>query len=309
MRYLTLLSLVSVFAGSIMPGVLLPCRVLGYLFYSTSVLALVPSTAFSALRIWAIWGCHWLPLAIILPISLAFIATQIYQNSAVRVSVLDLPFPVGGCLGAISLSPQTAMRVATVSRTCAIAADLVVVVATWVKTYSIRRGLTSRAVDMGQPVVSLSGLLIRDGTLYFIVLLCLSIAALVLITTPSVIFNPTSPFIDSFTAVLLGRLILNLRSFDLPNGYDATANTPQVSSVRFADAVLDNIGASVATDVGRDFEDSETSGPGLVEATLDRIIQDPLAVAIEQEIRQKTSAGVMEETIINTETGEDFHTV
>jgi len=168
------------------------------------------------------------------------------------------------------------------------------------KTWSINREIKKNGVNLGQPGMSLSGLLIRDGTLYFATLLCLNIASLVVDTTPQVNVNPVAAFIDTFTAILLSRLILNLRSFDTTNTtHDigqhpaGTSNTREhMSSVQFASVLFDNIGASVSTSTStrredEDLEEMESTSQGEGTAlTLVDVVKSPLAFGMEDDIRR-----------------------
>jgi len=287
LRYVTLLSRVTTFASAVQPGILFPCQVIGYLSFVSSDIARAASAIFGSLRIWAIWGRHWLLLALVLPISLFPVAVDLYQFSIFYISALALPIPLGGCFEAVTVSSDTLMRLGIAARACAITSDGIILIATWTKTWSIRQGLkTNLDLDLGRSRVSVAALLIRDGTMYFAALCCLNIAALVLDTTPQVDFNPTSSFIDSFTAILLCRLILNLRSYDIVDKSSFAPNVKQMTSVRFANTILDNIGASIsilATDEDADFE-SLNVNENKVDATLDDIVNNPLVIGLEAEI-------------------------
>ncbi len=57
--------------------------------------------------------------------------------------------------------------VSVASRASAIAADAVVLVATWIRTWSILRVAKSANVDAGRSNITLSGLLLRDGEYLF----------------------------------------------------------------------------------------------------------------------------------------------
>jgi len=190
MRYVTLSSQVLTFVNEFQPGLVLPCEAIGYLSNSLSIVVRATSAVFGALRIWAIWGQHWLVLVTILPISLVPAVMDIYQNTLIRLSPLTspLPFPVGGCSWFIPLPIDAQTRFATATRACAIAADAAILAATWMKTWSIHRGLKSAniTVDVGRSRISLPELLIRDGTLYFGALFCLNVIDLALDVTPEV---------------------------------------------------------------------------------------------------------------------------
>jgi len=279
LRYITLVSQIATFANDVQPGIILPCKITNYLYYSTALLARISCAAFGSLRIWAIWGQHWPLLVVTLVLGLIPVVIDIYQVAIIVVYALALPAPFGGCGSDIALSSEIQTRLALAGRTFAIATDAVILIATWSKTWATRQGLRTMNVSIGGPRVSLSELLMRDGTIYFAALLCLNIMALILDTTPQVVFNPTSLFIDSFTAILLCRLILNLRSFNLTDGSTHHGNNiRQIASVKFAD----NIGASVSVH-GPD-EDYE-QGPGRdMDVTLDDVAANPLVIGLEDDL-------------------------
>lgn len=178
--------------------------------------------------------------------------------------------------------------------------DAVVLIATWMKTWSIHRGIKSTNID-ARSDVSLPELLLRDGTIYFVALLCLNIAALVLSTTPQVMINPVGFFATSFSSILLCRLILNLRSFNVYNTSTTTTNARQITSVRFANAVLNNIGASVSLGEYGDRSTFERHDHSQVDATWDEVSTNPLAIGLEEEIRRMRRDEIEEEIPIESE--------
>lgn len=129
--------------------------------------------------------------------------------------------------------------------------------------------------------------MIRDG---IAVLLCLNIAVVVFNVIPTVSFNPVSQFIDSLTSVLLCRLILNLRSYDLVEGSDTAATLAYdrpARSLHLAHAVIDNIGASISFNDDHD-DDLENiglrnSGLGSANVTLDEFMRNPLAIGLQED--------------------------
>ncbi|OBZ72798.1 hypothetical protein A0H81_07334 [Grifola frondosa] len=94
------------------------------------------------------------------------------------------------------------------SRTCLIASDALVLAVTWSKTYQLRK-----AAQQAQVKASLLTLLLRDGTIYFVVLLILNALHIVFNFVEQVPF--VSIFADAFTSILISRFILNLREVDI----------------------------------------------------------------------------------------------
>jgi len=298
-RYVTLISQIAWMTFSVSPGVFLSCRATGLIYYSASVWSGITFAVFSAFRTWAIWGRHWIPLAIVLPIGLVSPTLILYQYTFLHILPTPGPVPLGGCVSFPSLPVDTLTRLIIAARASALVADASVVFATWIKMWSIHRIVKSTNINVGKSSVSLSGLLLRDGTVYFIALLLLNISCLILDTTPQEFMNPIPFLTDSLTAILLCRLILNLRSFNMDNESIVNTNARPVSSVRFANAVLDNIGAPISFDES-DVEgstDYESSGSGEVSATWSEVVSNPLAIGLEDDIRRMRHEATNDETL------------
>jgi len=90
---------------------------------------------------------------------------------------------------------------------------------------------------------------------------------------------------NRFSAILLCRLILNLRSFNTGHASNPSSNARQLVSVRFANAVLDNIGASVRDTLSGHGDPSNLEALQ-ADTTWDRLVSNPLAIGLEEEIRQ-----------------------
>jgi len=77
-----------------------------------------------------------------------------------------------------------------------------------------------------------------------------------------------------------------------------------MTSVRFANAVLDNIGASVSFGEHENPGHPESSARGEVNATWDEIASNPLAIGLEEDIRRVRHDASNNETIeeISSET-------
>jgi len=153
--------------SAVQPGVFLPCEVTQWIYNPMVVWLHISSAVFSTFRIWAIWGRHWIVLVVVLPIGLVPAANELFLYSGSQVDVLPGPSPLGGCGELLAVSIDTLIRLSIASRASSIAVDTIVLASTWAKTWSIYRGLKSSNIDTGQTNVSLSGLLIRDGTTYF----------------------------------------------------------------------------------------------------------------------------------------------
>ncbi|KAK7685607.1 hypothetical protein QCA50_011474 [Cerrena zonata] len=98
------------------------------------------------------------------------------------------------------------LLVSMVTHAASIASDILVIALTLVKTVDTKR-LASR-LNMKTVVTTL---LIRDGTIYFCVLLLLHTVFFITLQF-DLLLNPLPLFIDVLTTILISRFMLNLRS-------------------------------------------------------------------------------------------------
>ncbi|OJT13492.1 hypothetical protein TRAPUB_9957 [Trametes pubescens] len=131
--------------------------------------------------------------------------------------------PTFGCLVQVNLTvPQAKTRTARcssntlavtiVSRVPLIVADILVIAVTW---FTMRRRVLRDESGIRSPI-TLSTILLRDGTIYFIVLLILNILHLTLTMISLVIpFDPSSQVTtvtEPVTAVLVSRFLIDLQT-------------------------------------------------------------------------------------------------
>jgi len=277
-RYGTLITQIATIAVDIQSGTLAACKAVVWTTYLVVPLVNIMLAAFGSLRVWAIWGRHWMPLIVLLPISLIPVIGDLYLTASSSIYTSPLPPPVGGCFAVSSLPADIQRRFGISSQVSDIASGTIILIATWIKTWSIRQ--TMKAADGAH--VSLSELLIRDGTLYYIVIQCLTITALALEMTPYLVWNMPAQAAPSVTAILISRLILNLRSY---NRDAESENNRRLSSVNFANVFLGNIGASVSVDGQNDSDsDAEYNSNRQVNSTVDEIVNNPLAIGLRADI-------------------------
>ncbi|GJE98364.1 hypothetical protein PsYK624_145930 [Phanerochaete sordida] len=119
-------------------------------------------------------------------------------------------------------------------------------VLTWVKTFSHWRNLRRAGLRS-----SISTLLLRDGTLFFLILAALNVAQMLTYTTRNSIgdgANFADAFLQSLPPVLIQRFMLNLRQFASPTEQSIYGpSAVQMSTVRFQErsSPLGNIGESL----------------------------------------------------------------
>ncbi|KAH9829110.1 uncharacterized protein C8Q71DRAFT_912057, partial [Rhodofomes roseus] len=123
----------------------------------------------AALRVYAINGKDWRLSAVVFVLLLLRSAYDVFDG--IDALGVDVPPPVG-CV--IDNAPSVDVQVYIASIATSIAADAIVFVVTWRRTYDVVR--LSREANIK---VSLSSLLLRDGAIYFVSLCivnCITVA-------------------------------------------------------------------------------------------------------------------------------------
>lgn len=188
---------------------------------------------FSALRVSAIWGRNWLLFLVVSVLGLVPVVPNAYV-----VATWTYSFDTGSCIATTRLSLRTIVILGLITRVSVIIADVLVLVLTWVKTYE----QVVSARRLGQ-TMSVSICLLRDGTIYFVILLALNLFALLTVTTltsKSVFDTP----VVTIPPILVSRFILNLRQVDGNGGTRTDGRLPDFSAPQFevADSVFGNFG-------------------------------------------------------------------
>ncbi|KAI0781933.1 hypothetical protein C8Q75DRAFT_737881 [Abortiporus biennis] len=117
---------------------------------------------FFTMRVWAIWGQHWLPLVILIPLAVA--ALMVLYPVAYQVEFLEtlnLPPPYGGCLFQYPISEGLAVRLSDANSAFDIAFAVAVLLGTLIKTIGVKLESSRLGYRANIPT-----LLIRDGTFY-----------------------------------------------------------------------------------------------------------------------------------------------
>ncbi|KAI0375732.1 hypothetical protein BV20DRAFT_1048009 [Pilatotrama ljubarskyi] len=235
--------------------------------------------SFSVLRVYAICGHSWrFGLLVALP-GLFPLASNITYDA-------NYPEPIG-CLWVSNMphnvynarmlpvpppfrdSYQADRRIVLIStRTSVILTDVLVLSITWWRTYGIRKAAVEANIRM-----SLSTLILRDGTIYFLVLMILNTFHIAFSLTGR--FTWTITLEEPLTTILVSRFLLNLREADGTNGPDSMGdmsnpsfiqpNPDQAayggSSVSFASGFIAPLGAPLGH---RGLDHNDSFGNGLV---------------------------------------------
>ncbi|EMD39713.1 hypothetical protein CERSUDRAFT_81089 [Gelatoporia subvermispora B] len=116
------------------------CRALNTLNDATEIMLYILWAAFSTIRIYAMSGGNWLLSLLVCTLSIVPAGTNSYGFFATYwYSLQELPYFGLECITNNDVSPNTANILVIVTRTSVITADLIVLLATWFKTYSIMR--------------------------------------------------------------------------------------------------------------------------------------------------------------------------
>ncbi|KAI0745717.1 hypothetical protein C8Q76DRAFT_790058 [Earliella scabrosa] len=166
----------------------------------------VPQAVFAALRALAL-SRMWTLSIFVFVLSIVPVGINILEFF-VGFSGKNLPFL--GCMPISSAATSLARRAIITSRTCLIASDLILICVTWVVLSGSDNPRGSRGGT------SLATVLLRDGTIYFVVFLLLNSIHLTLSLLAIDVAFQTSSYITVFTqpitAVLISRFLLNLQS-------------------------------------------------------------------------------------------------
>ncbi|RPD69111.1 hypothetical protein L226DRAFT_575891 [Lentinus tigrinus ALCF2SS1-7] len=204
-RYLALISYILIICSLLVKGEA-----------AISWIQFLPWAAFSALRAFALSGKNLILSIFVFLLGITPLAVNFVQYGFDLDGYND---PTFGCSAGVDLTPSMAKRrlyvpseLTIASRGTLMAADLILLCVTW---YTLpRRNLVN--LDSSRNLLSFTTVLLRDGTIYFVVLLILNILHLVF-TLISVVgaFDPVSfvtEFTEPATAVLVSRFLLDLQS-------------------------------------------------------------------------------------------------
>ncbi|KAL7281480.1 hypothetical protein ACG7TL_004795 [Trametes sanguinea] len=223
--------------------------------------------AFSALRALALSGMNWLAAAVVFILACGPFAVNMWQITA--VGVVGFNIPEVGCIGSSNITAaeakigehfSTASSVTgsqlrmpefsgtAVSRSCIIAADLMVIAISWwyaAKDWTIR--------DIRSPTMSLTLVMVLNGTTYFLALTLLNILHLTL-TLLSLVgvadqISPVTIFVDPLTAILICRFLLDLHSANVKSTHEISGEHHfgwEAGSLHFASFVV-SMGGTVGS--------------------------------------------------------------
>ncbi|KAI0746884.1 hypothetical protein C8Q80DRAFT_1271711 [Daedaleopsis nitida] len=200
----------------------------------TSHTSLINRDLFSGLRAYA--------LCLNKPVSLL---VSVLSLAPVGVNVAKYGYGLGG-------SDDNPLLVVVISRTCLLAADIILVIITW-KT--IPRRLLGPSTESGAP--SLTTIILRNGMIYFIVILTMNVLHLAFSITSvlsSGSFSQITIFTEPVTAILVSRFLLDLQqsnrdtvklTLDDLSPADSTGTRSVADTLNFA-SVVSSVGGTIS---------------------------------------------------------------
>ncbi|KAI0652938.1 hypothetical protein C8Q70DRAFT_928912 [Cubamyces menziesii] len=164
------------------------------------------------MRALAVSNMNWTLASIVFVLACGPFAVNMWNIST--LGVVGYTIPVAGCIGG---SQGTSMRLTMIcvglSRSCAIASDLLIIAITWWN--AIRNGSLD-AMRHDGPKMSLTRVMVLNGTTYFLALvllntlhLTLTLLSIVGLTEP---VSEVTIFTDPLTAVIICRFLLALHA-------------------------------------------------------------------------------------------------
>ncbi|KAI0820324.1 hypothetical protein BC628DRAFT_1413134 [Trametes gibbosa] len=191
------------------------CPGVGRFITVLEVMPYIIWATFSALRGYALSRRNVIIGITIFVLSLVPAGVNAYFFSTFTFMNLD---PPNNCTALSDITPELSKTLTIVSRACLMAADVLIIIVTWISTY--RLGRASRDLHIG---ASFGVQLLRDGTIYFVVLVAMNIVHMVLNTIQPNNFVQQASYVtileNPLTSILISRFILNLRAIDDHSAY------------------------------------------------------------------------------------------
>ncbi|KAH9939055.1 uncharacterized protein BXZ73DRAFT_76201 [Epithele typhae] len=185
---------------------------------------------------------QYLPWAVsILIFLLSMVPFGINMVEVVETSGVILPDL--GCVGTSSVSDALGLNLTIASRSCLMAADVLLVLVTWHELWGNQKLTRLFQRD------TFANVLLRDGTIYFIVLLIMNALhlafTLMAIDQPGTTVSYVTIFTDPLTSILVSRFLLRLQSINRRSVQTTSlfSDTP-VNTIMF-NRVVGSLGSSV----------------------------------------------------------------
>jgi len=255
-RWTTLAWAVINLFGSFHPLITLSSCLSAYVVsYVNAIILWIVWAVFSAVRVYAISGGKWWLAVVVCALSLVPAATNAYQDFGASWYQIDtLPLMGTVCVSGFNTSPGSLLGYILGTRICVIVADTIVLLVTIFTTYGMKKD-----ADRNNMTTPLATLLLKDGTLHFLVLILLSILNIVGDLTnifSDMIYNFSTPL----QSIIITHFLLGLRrtaSASEIDSMDHSQTSSHRSSLKFT-SFVDNMGEQLM----KDLEDSESGCEG-----------------------------------------------
>ncbi|KAI9064518.1 hypothetical protein FKP32DRAFT_1603269 [Trametes sanguinea] len=221
--------------------VLLLNRYVSLLYFLLSLAPLLPEVnmlsnavticviAFSGLRIYAISTNNRLVTGVVVLLALVPVGTNLYLEGMSFVQYTE----DYGCTVATNLTPLTFHNLTILTRACLIASEALVIVVTWMKTCCLVHSRSLPLSPGGTPM-TFTRLVLREGIVYFCVVLSLNIVQLVFTFLEGNTLSLVVQILDVLTPILISRFYFDLGEL---KEQEATSSLPSIRStttLRFA---------------------------------------------------------------------------
>ncbi|KAL4251383.1 hypothetical protein ABKN59_005553 [Abortiporus biennis] len=215
---------------------------------------------FFTMRVWAIWGQHWLPLVILIPLAVA--ALMVLYPVAYQVEFLET----------LNLPPP---YVSDANSAFDIAFAVAVLLGTLIKTIGVKLESSRLGYRANIPT-----LLIRDGTFYLLISVFFNTISIVLnysdyVPQSTIVFAPWGVINN----IMICRFILYLRRIEFRGNINQSGSFfSRFTSINFAG----NIGAPLDFEQEQDmFDEGDiNTPPPIEEVDAQRFSENPLMIGL-----------------------------
>ncbi|KAI0362194.1 hypothetical protein OH77DRAFT_1388275, partial [Trametes cingulata] len=202
-----LTSFLRVYLTRLLVG-LISCMVVNYTLQTDVVILYIVWAAFSGLRIYALSEHNrYITWAVVL-LALVPVGTNIYLET----QIVDVYTEETGCMATIPLSTDAWIRsvysplsFSFLTRASLTASEAIVIVVTWMKTWT-----TARMPLLAGSRPSFTALVLREGMVYFGVVLTFNIMQIVFTFVESDTFSLVLQFLNVLTTILISRFYFDL---------------------------------------------------------------------------------------------------
>ncbi|EKM50265.1 uncharacterized protein PHACADRAFT_201108 [Phanerochaete carnosa HHB-10118-sp] len=185
-------------------------EIMNWIFFLAEFLQ---SSLFSALRVFIIWDRSYIWSLVVFALSMIPFATNLHNAVESKYSFGIEPYVGATCIEEPLFSARTdriakpsQYRIGYSTRSSLILADAIVLVLTWIKTFDSWKN--ARRADVR---ASLTTCLLRDGTIYFVLLVAINVAQMATDNASGEV-SLVGVLMTTLPSVLINRFMINLRT-------------------------------------------------------------------------------------------------